>query len=659
MLRNNLSLFACTAFGASCAWGQNHIQQWNPNIPPSKYTISQVARTIEINEGTTERFKFEAFDLSTGAPARIDAIFIDANGAGQVHIAIAGNPAAGRIDGAARVDSIDLTGALDSRIAVLRITGPLGTVGPIIADAVGQEGIDHIAVGGDLLDGIFTDIADGDIRISGDMPSSGSINITGDVNHDIQVAGVFSGSITIGGDVIDNQNHIWIRHMVGGSISCRNMDLISDDNGGEWLTLGAFAPFDPTLIQSGTITVNGTLKGRIYCRTISDLDITIGTLNADPDNNGGLAGIMSGVGWLATSSITVTGDFVKGAIHYADNVVASTRNLDCDITIMGDMGSATTTARITTVTLINGNPADLDIGGAIHIGGDLTSGALIKAEGDLNGVLDVAGDFGGHLECVDLNGDLFIGDDFNDAGPGDEIEISGVVAGGVNIHVNHQLNIDGRWQNNATMKIGAAVHDNTWTAINNPSVTPDVWVISEYRGDCNNDNEFNSFDIEFFLDILFEPATYLAEHPGLFSANHTPEELMIYHGDSNCDGSVNAFDIDPFTTKLLAGCTGCWCSGKCCDPAGCNFCRIILPGGSRFVARVNLIVGMAHLAVHHMLGGVDPADRIVALFLDHVDSRYYPRLIDVCGELVVEYDRMGDSERSEKWLRVLMALSAR
>ncbi|MCH7871399.1 MAG: MoaD/ThiS family protein [Planctomycetes bacterium] len=382
-------------------------------------------------------------------------------------------------------------------------------------------------------------------------------------------------------------------------------------------------------------------NGRITCTYIDNREILIA---ADITIDGNMAGDI-----ISTHSINDHTHIDSGS----------------SITIGGNLQS---TARIEVVDV--SGPAictfgsdwatESELSGTMTIAGNATGDIITY--GDLNALVDIAGDFGGHIECVDLNGDLFIGDDFNDAGSGDEIEISGVVAGGVNIHVNHQLNLDGRWQNNASMKIGGVVHDNTWDAINKPSVLPHLWVISEYRGDCNNDNVFDAFDIEPFLDIMFERDMYLSEHPGLFSGDLTAEELMIYHGDSNCDGVVDAFDIEAFLAKLYdtpESCTGCWCSGKCCDPAGCNFCRIILPRGSTFVARVNLFVAMAHVAVHHMLGGADPADRIIALFLDNVDSRYYPRLIDMCRELVVEYDRMGDSERSEKWLRVLMALSAR
>lgn len=325
MKRRTLALFILSTV-TSGALGQNLIVQLNNFYEAgTDYIIEQDVQKITIFSAIpSEEYQIEARDPS------------DPDGLGDIDIiTLSGTPNTIRLHvrgvtqdhGARHIRRIDLPTSQTNETSLqwIRIAGDLGADGMSEVDNLGLIDVDgdilagliaddlaSLFVAGDLIGGMTLNTLSGAITIDGDVPST--ISIAGNVARNIEIRGVFSGAISIGGDVIDGQNHIWIRHMIGGSISCRDMNLRSL-NGGEWLTLGAFAPFDPTLVQSGTIDVNGTLTGRIYCRTISDLDITIGTLNALNDNNGGLAGIMSGVGWLPTSSITVTGDFVRGAIH--------------------------------------------------------------------------------------------------------------------------------------------------------------------------------------------------------------------------------------------------------------------------------------------------------------------------------------------------------
>ncbi len=54
--------------------------------------------------------------------------------------------------------------------------------------------------------------------------------------------------------------------------------------------------------------------------------------------------------------------------------------------------------------------------------------------------------------------------------------------------------------------------------------------------DMNCDGDINAFDIEPFLDLLFDP-------------NATPCNTCT--GDTNGDGSIDAFDIEPFLDCLL------------------------------------------------------------------------------------------------------------
>jgi len=163
---------------AGAALGANFIRQWNSAIDPSKYTISQVQRTITIHAGDTETFKFEAFDDVTGDPGDIDAIVIDQDGAGPVNLMVFGDPSAGRLDGARHVKKIDLSNTLSGTLVQLRIAGDLGeNGGALIPDDVTGS----VLIAGDLLDGFSaTNITSGYI-VNGDL--NGRILIDGALHN--------------------------------------------------------------------------------------------------------------------------------------------------------------------------------------------------------------------------------------------------------------------------------------------------------------------------------------------------------------------------------------------------------------------------------------------------------------------------------------------
>ena len=54
--------------------------------------------------------------------------------------------------------------------------------------------------------------------------------------------------------------------------------------------------------------------------------------------------------------------------------------------------------------------------------------------------------------------------------------------------------------------------------------------------DMNCDGDINAFDIEPFLDLLFDP---------------NPQPCNTCTGDVNADGNINAFDIEPFLNCLF------------------------------------------------------------------------------------------------------------
>ncbi len=63
-------------------------------------------------------------------------------------------------------------------------------------------------------------------------------------------------------------------------------------------------------------------------------------------------------------------------------------------------------------------------------------------------------------------------------------------------------------------------------------------------GDMNCDGSVDFFDIDPFLEALFDPAGYAAAFPG----------CNILNGDLNSDGLVNFFDIDPFVACVFGAC---------------------------------------------------------------------------------------------------------
>lgn len=67
------------------------------------------------------------------------------------------------------------------------------------------------------------------------------------------------------------------------------------------------------------------------------------------------------------------------------------------------------------------------------------------------------------------------------------------------------------------------------------------------RGDANCDGGVDFFDIDPFLQALFDPTAYAATHCGGTFANV----------DVDCSNAINFFDIDPFLTCLFDVCPAC------------------------------------------------------------------------------------------------------
>jgi len=103
--------------------------------------------------------------------------------------------------------------------------------------------------------------------------------------------------------------------------------------------------------------------------------------------------------------------------------------------------------------------------------------------------------------------------------------------------------------------------------------TPDrhLYHITCKRGDCDNTDVINNFDIDPFVLAVTNASAYGEAYPGLASSRW-------YHADMNCDGIVNNFDIDVFTLRLLDppayyaqyGHCEAGCPGGAGDSLGCD-----------------------------------------------------------------------------------------
>ena len=84
-----------------------------------------------------------------------------------------------------------------------------------------------------------------------------------------------------------------------------------------------------------------------------------------------------------------------------------------------------------------------------------------------------------------------------------------------------------------------------YTTLTNVAVNQTITVPA--LGDMNCDGLVNNFDIDPFLDALFDPATYDANNPN----------CIILNGDVDGSGTVDSFDIEGFLDCVGAG--GCVC----------------------------------------------------------------------------------------------------
>lgn len=289
------------------------------------------------------------------------------------------------------------------------------------------------------------------------------------------------------------------------------------------------------------------------------------------------------------------------------------------------MGTSFATARISSAAC-SGDPClplNLDIGGVIHIGGDLWGarpgdGPAIFSDGGLSGK-------------ILIDGSLYSGD-------ANEIEIEQAMTSAAAITIDYD-GWDGfdDWEAGAIIRVDGVNHAESSASVNAKGTPPNLWHVTECRGDCNNDGVVDAFDIEPFLAILFDPVQYAADYPGL-------DGSMVYHGDMNCDKVVDAFDIEGFNARLFCGNPPC-CSSDCA----------VLLGGGRYLATTILRPAVLRMALGMSAAAAradDDAQRLVDTFGDHTPRRYQGNLLNACAFLATHYREANDMRKSRMWLSV-------
>lgn len=158
--------------------------------------------------------------------------------------------------------------------------------------------------------------------------------------------------------------------------------------------------------------------------------------------------------------------------------------------------------------------------------------------GNLVGTISVFDDLLGRVAVSgQLNGEIRINGSLFNGSAAEEIIIGGSIGPAGAVAVDWDGAHDGdNWLSGAVVKVGGT----PYTA-NSPSMK--LYEISICRGDLDNDNDVDFFDIDPLI-MAFDPGSvYDANFPGLSGSRG-------YHGDCNCDGSVNFSDIDAFVARL-------------------------------------------------------------------------------------------------------------
>jgi hypothetical protein len=256
----------------------------------------------------------------------------------------------------------------------------------------------------------------------------------------------------------------------------------------------------------------------------------------------------------------------------------------------------------------------------------------IRSGGDFDGAISVGGD---------LPGEIRIDGSLKNSEAEFEVDVVGSAEASGAIAVDYDgFDANQDWESGAVVRIDGEEYVEASDAVNYLYEAPNIWHVTECVGDCNNDAVLDAFDVEPFTVALTGEAQYATAYPGLGGSR-------VHHADIDCSGVVDAFDIEPFINQLLIGC------GQMCiapRPAG----------GWPIVAVLSLRTGLVN-SVFAIPSACDPfddkADRMIALFQEHVSARHHTTLANECAFLSAYYWEAGQTRRSEMFLRVSSALS--
>ncbi len=334
---------------------------------------------------------------------------------------------------------------------------------------------------------------------------------------------------------------------------------------------------------TGPVSVSGDMDGKLWIKGDCLAPICIGgNLDAELDIDGACSGditVAGNVGGHLRIGTAGTDDF--SGVLSAGSLVADGNKF---FAIAGDV---TDTACITVTGEFNHRMSAGDIAGDVDIQGSFTGG-YIHAGGAVTAEIRIKGAFSGpddayDISCASLGSQGAVAIDWDGYNAADD------------------------WNSGARVLVGSTIYayDDWWTK------SGAVYRITCWKGDLNNDNLVNSFDIDPFVMVLTgygAGSTYDSNYPGLRGS-------ALYHADMNCDGYVNSFDIDPFVLRL--GDPAAYYAQYACQDAEC-------PRGYGMCEEGELAPG-------------GDAEAIAELFRQHVAAERLSVVMEVAADLAAAY----------------------
>jgi hypothetical protein len=596
------------------------------------------------------------------------------------------------------VDSLVIAGNLGdadhASALIANSAGALNIDGDVAKPVDVAGGVTAFSVGGDILPeasvtiggNVTTFLVDGDVlsetvTINGNVTTfqCGWTGVTGrsyqQLAANVEVVGYVSRLVVYG--VITG--HFWVHDMLGYSpwlvtqvsvvdrvdgmleVGALTAQFDSAELGGCLCVWGALVPSGQGFhIQtvSGTVYVAGNLgdaRPSPASLLIDDLrpqgQIEVAGSVVGPLDFGLLGGLLNVHGDVLDdieSSYDITGRIVVhndlastihtpwGLVHYADlppdnsgqivieGAVASTGHIVVDGTVDG--GRIEVGALAAGCTMIMG-----DLAGVVRVGSPYDdqapmSSGLIWVLGTMTGKIFLDTGFAGSARVV-------IHQKSDPVTPPD-----------VALFV---VNADGANPTSDTWAGGTVQIDDVGSS-SEPKTDWNLWEASCVKGDASGDGALTGYDIDRFVLMITDPASYCATYPGLCGGlTPSADGSFTYRGDLNCDGAVNGYDIDPFVLKLTSQASYEAAYPPSCDPDDHAEC---CPGG--------LLEGMGAPEGAFGAGGALEEEEDTAataqFIVENVSAELRPALLEIASQLAGE---LPDPDRAALWAEVAAELS--